>query len=424
MTTRSEREKAQKLNEQHQVILSQLLREEDNKLCADCEAKGPRWASWNLGVFMCIRCAGIHRNLGVHISRVKSVNLDQWTPEQIQSMVDMGNSRAKRLYEDHLPESFRRPQTDQAVEVFIRDKYERKKYYNKEALAAAPVKKRGEEEREGRRQRGETQQRKAVRVQSRGQGGRGAGRGPAGSGCSRGGCTNQRGAGHLWTNGLQPSPIFQQHPAARLWCSTSAGGPLHLLLRFLLHFHHHHHQGGGEEEASIEGLHPVSVRQQLSGQSAAEPPAACAGTRNVRGPASDAVHPAGLHGGGRSRPALRRHHDGRGGRDVRRGSAQRGLGGPAAAGRGASQPGAEHVQHAARTVEHEPDVPADVGHGGEWRPVSGRLARGPPAGFWPDPQHSAVEVISRRSEGEVGVAGGSRMAQPNNVLPTHTEGAD
>ncbi|XP_078016960.1 stromal membrane-associated protein 1 isoform X3 [Epinephelus lanceolatus] len=138
MTTRSEREKAQKLNEQHQAILSKLLREEDNKYCADCEAKGPRWASWNLGVFMCIRCAGIHRNLGVHISRVKSVNLDQWTPEQIQSMVDMGNTRARQLYEAHLPESFRRPQTDQAVEVFIRDKYERKKYYNKEALAAAP----------------------------------------------------------------------------------------------------------------------------------------------------------------------------------------------------------------------------------------------------------------------------------------------
>lgn len=45
---------------------------------------GPRWASWNLGIFICIRCAGIHRNLGVHISRVKSVNLDQWTQEQIQ----------------------------------------------------------------------------------------------------------------------------------------------------------------------------------------------------------------------------------------------------------------------------------------------------------------------------------------------------
>ncbi|XP_067354129.1 stromal membrane-associated protein 1-like isoform X2 [Channa argus] len=131
MTTRSEREKAQKLNEQHQAILSKMLREEDNKYCADCEAKGPRWASWNLGVFICIRCAGIHRNLGVHISRVKSVNLDQWTSEQIQSIQDMGNTKARKLYEANLPDSFRRPQTDQAVEFFIRDKYEKKKYYSK-----------------------------------------------------------------------------------------------------------------------------------------------------------------------------------------------------------------------------------------------------------------------------------------------------
>ncbi|XP_048126569.1 stromal membrane-associated protein 1 isoform X8 [Alosa alosa] len=134
MTTRSEREKAQKLNEQHQAILSKMLREDDNKYCADCEAKGPRWASWNLGVFICIRCAGIHRNLGVHISRVKSVNLDQWTPEQMQSVQDMGNTRARQLYEAHLPENFRRPQTDQAVEFFIRDKYEKKKYYDKNAI--------------------------------------------------------------------------------------------------------------------------------------------------------------------------------------------------------------------------------------------------------------------------------------------------
>ncbi|OCT80581.1 stromal membrane-associated protein 1 isoform X2 [Xenopus laevis] len=136
MTTRSEREKAQKLNEQHQAILSRMLREEDNKYCADCEAKGPRWASWNLGVFMCIRCAGIHRNLGVHISRVKSVNLDQWTPEQIQCMQDMGNTKARRIYEANLPENFRRPQTDQSVEFFIRDKYERKKYYDKNATVS------------------------------------------------------------------------------------------------------------------------------------------------------------------------------------------------------------------------------------------------------------------------------------------------
>lgn len=151
MATRSEREKAQKLNEQHQAILSRMLREDDNKYCADCEAKGPRWASWNLGVFICIRCAGIHRNLGVHISRVKSVNLDQWTPEQMQCMQDMGNTKARLLYEANLPENFRRPQTDQSVEFFIRDKYERKKYYDKNAATAInkeKEKKREEKKRE------------------------------------------------------------------------------------------------------------------------------------------------------------------------------------------------------------------------------------------------------------------------------------
>uniref|UniRef100_A0A5F8HKT3 Small ArfGAP 1 n=1 Tax=Monodelphis domestica TaxID=13616 RepID=A0A5F8HKT3_MONDO len=145
MATRSCREKAQKLNEQHQLILSKLLREEDNKYCADCEAKGPRWASWNIGVFICIRCAGIHRNLGVHISRVKSVNLDQWTPEQIQCMQDMGNTKARMLYEANLPENFRRPQTDQAVEFFIRDKYEKKKYYDKNAVTVTNPQKKEEQ---------------------------------------------------------------------------------------------------------------------------------------------------------------------------------------------------------------------------------------------------------------------------------------
>ncbi|KAM5182047.1 stromal membrane-associated protein 2 isoform 2-T2 [Mantella aurantiaca] len=117
--------------ERYQAVLSELLLREENKFCADCQAKGPRWASWNIGVFVCIRCAGVHRNLGVHISRVKSVNLDQWTQEQIQCMEDMGNKKAKRLYEAFLPENFIRPQTDQAVETFIREKYEKKKYLDR-----------------------------------------------------------------------------------------------------------------------------------------------------------------------------------------------------------------------------------------------------------------------------------------------------
>ncbi|KAM3838192.1 stromal membrane-associated protein 2 [Diretmus argenteus] len=117
--------------DRYQAVLNSLLAREENKFCADCESKGPRWASWNLGIFVCIRCAGIHRNLGVHISKVKSVNLDQWTQEQIQCVQEMGNAKAKRLYEAFLPECFQRPETDQSAEMFIRDKYDKKKYMDK-----------------------------------------------------------------------------------------------------------------------------------------------------------------------------------------------------------------------------------------------------------------------------------------------------
>jgi len=121
-----EREKA--TQDRLQAMLSEMLKDEDNKYCVDCDNKGPRWASWNLGLFLCIRCAGIHRNLGVHISKVKSVNLDSWTPQQVASMQQMQNSKARAVYEAGIPEDFRRPQTDSAVEAFVRQKYEKKKF--------------------------------------------------------------------------------------------------------------------------------------------------------------------------------------------------------------------------------------------------------------------------------------------------------
>ncbi|GJQ80160.1 hypothetical protein Trydic_g23738 [Trypoxylus dichotomus] len=132
MSSRSEKDKTKQLQDKCQAVLTELLRDEDNKYCVDCDSKGPRWASWNLGVFLCIRCAGIHRNLGVHISKVKSVNLDAWTPEQVVSLQQMGNSRARAVYEANLPDNFRRPQNDSNLETFIRAKYEHKKYIARE----------------------------------------------------------------------------------------------------------------------------------------------------------------------------------------------------------------------------------------------------------------------------------------------------
>jgi stromal membrane-associated protein len=112
---------------QNQATLKQLVKLEHNKTCADCKRnKHPRWASWNIGVFVCIRCSGIHRSMGVHISRVKSVDLDSWTDEQLASMLRWGNGRANKYWEDklapgHVP-------NEAKIENFIRTKYDSKRW--------------------------------------------------------------------------------------------------------------------------------------------------------------------------------------------------------------------------------------------------------------------------------------------------------
>ncbi|KAI1431098.1 hypothetical protein GGR50DRAFT_681453 [Xylaria sp. CBS 124048] len=112
---------------QNQQTIKSLLKLEPNKICADCKRnKHPRWASWNLGIFICIRCSGIHRGMGTHISRVKSVDLDSWTDEQLQSVLNWGNARANKYWESklaagHVP-------SEAKIENFIRTKYELKRW--------------------------------------------------------------------------------------------------------------------------------------------------------------------------------------------------------------------------------------------------------------------------------------------------------
>ncbi|KAI3403421.2 AGE2 [Candida oxycetoniae] len=114
-------------SERNKQILKQLLKEEANRSCADCKiTKNPRWASWNLGCFICIRCSGIHRSMGTHISKVKSVDLDAWTDDQIESMVQWGNEKCNMFWEEKLPEGYVPDQSK--IENFIRTKYDMKKW--------------------------------------------------------------------------------------------------------------------------------------------------------------------------------------------------------------------------------------------------------------------------------------------------------
>ena len=125
---------SKELNAKHKKILEGLLKLPENRECADCKAKGPRWASVNLGIFICMQCSGIHRSLGVHISKVRSATLDTWLPEQVAFIQSMGNEKANSYWEAELPSNYDRV----GIENFIRAKYEDKRWVARDTKPMSP----------------------------------------------------------------------------------------------------------------------------------------------------------------------------------------------------------------------------------------------------------------------------------------------
>ncbi|KAL4815454.1 hypothetical protein BDW67DRAFT_164057 [Aspergillus spinulosporus] len=98
-----------------------------NDRCADCSAMNPGWASWNLGIFLCMRCAALHRKMGTHISKVKSLSMDSWASDQVDNMKSRGNILVNKIYN---PRNVQPPvptdidESDACMERFIRQKYQ------------------------------------------------------------------------------------------------------------------------------------------------------------------------------------------------------------------------------------------------------------------------------------------------------------
>ena len=85
--------------ENHQNQLKRIRKLPENHKCADCESPFSNWASVNLGIFLCIQCAQVHRGLGSHISKIKScMGTCYWYPDEIDNMKENGNIQSNLIY--------------------------------------------------------------------------------------------------------------------------------------------------------------------------------------------------------------------------------------------------------------------------------------------------------------------------------------
>uniref|UniRef100_A0A452I927 Arf-GAP with coiled-coil, ANK repeat and PH domain-containing protein n=1 Tax=Gopherus agassizii TaxID=38772 RepID=A0A452I927_9SAUR len=113
-----------------------------NIACCDCGLADPRWASINLGITLCIECSGIHRSLGVHFSKVRSLTLDTWEPELLKLMCELGNDVINRIYEAKVERmGVKKPQPGsqrQEREDYIRAKYVERKFVERQPVSVSP----------------------------------------------------------------------------------------------------------------------------------------------------------------------------------------------------------------------------------------------------------------------------------------------
>uniref|UniRef100_A0A8B9P655 Arf-GAP with coiled-coil, ANK repeat and PH domain-containing protein n=1 Tax=Apteryx owenii TaxID=8824 RepID=A0A8B9P655_APTOW len=122
-------------NVKGETILQRVQSIPGNDQCCDCGQPDPRWASINLGILLCIECSGIHRSLGVHCSKVRSLTLDSWEPELLKLMCELGNSTMNQIYEAQCEElGLKKPtagSSRQDKETWIKVKYVEKKFLKK-----------------------------------------------------------------------------------------------------------------------------------------------------------------------------------------------------------------------------------------------------------------------------------------------------
>ncbi|XP_071887917.1 arf-GAP with GTPase, ANK repeat and PH domain-containing protein 2-like [Anas platyrhynchos] len=137
----SSKNKARMDSQSEAVAIQAIRNARGNSLCVDCGAPNPTWASLNLGALICIECSGIHRNLGTHLSRVRSLDLDDWPRELTLVLASIGNATANSIWEKN-PQGRCKPTPESSREEresWIRAKYEQRLFLAPLPAAEAPL---------------------------------------------------------------------------------------------------------------------------------------------------------------------------------------------------------------------------------------------------------------------------------------------
>ncbi|KAJ8277038.1 hypothetical protein GJAV_G00070780 [Gymnothorax javanicus] len=122
------------------AIINDVLHMPGNEVCCDCGAPDPKWLSTNLGILTCIECSGIHREMGVHVSRIQSIELDKLGTSELLLAKNVGNSSFNDIIEGNLPFMSPKPTASSdmtARKEFINAKYVDRKYTRRTCASAA-----------------------------------------------------------------------------------------------------------------------------------------------------------------------------------------------------------------------------------------------------------------------------------------------
>ncbi|XP_010294011.1 PREDICTED: arf-GAP with SH3 domain, ANK repeat and PH domain-containing protein 1, partial [Phaethon lepturus] len=116
------------------AIIEEVRYMPGNRECCDCLAPDPTWLSINLGILICIKCSGIHREMGVHLSRIQSLSLDKLATSELLLARNISNSGFNDIMEANLPSFSLKPTVHSDMAFWKKisiSKYVEKKYAKK-----------------------------------------------------------------------------------------------------------------------------------------------------------------------------------------------------------------------------------------------------------------------------------------------------